>query len=222
MVRDGIIYAIILALLGLLAARFSGWPWAAPLWVLAAFMLYFFRDPERAIPPGEGVVSPADGRIVEVRQVEREGQAFWKISIFLSLFDVHVNRAPIAGTIRNIAYQRGRFLIASRPEASLQNEQNTVTIEGERSTVTFKQIAGLVARRIVFWKKRGERVERGERVGLIRFGSRVDLLLPLELAPSVRVGEHVKAGSSILAQAIAAPRDSAVLETVPARPKAEH
>lgn len=227
MVRDGIIYAAILALLSFLAGSLGGWAWAAPEWVLAAFVLYFFRDPERAIPAAEGVVSPADGRIVELRQIEREGQRFWKISIFLSLFDVHVNRAPITGTVRSISYQPGRFLIASRPEASLQNEQNTITIEGERHRVTFKQIAGLLARRIVFRKKVGERVERGERVGLIKFGSRVDLFLPLELAPAVKVGDRVKAGSSMVAQPEIftqqsfGPASPAVLETVPARPKAE-
>lgn len=199
MVRDGILYSLTLGFLGLLAAVLGGWAWAVPAWALAGFVLYFFRDPERLIPAGEVVVSPADGRIVDLRQVANGGQRQWRVSIFLSLLDVHVNRAPLSGVIRELSYKPGRFRIASHPEASLENEQNQVTIEGERLTLTFKQIAGLLARRIVFRKKIGDRVERGERVGLIKFGSRVDLFLPLEVVPLVAVGDRVKAGSSILA-----------------------
>ena len=199
MVLDGFLYASALCLIGILAAVFGGLGWAAPVLALAAFVLYFFRDPERVPPAGESVVSPADGRVLELREMEWEGKRVWKIGIFLSLFDVHVNRSPIAGVIRSVRYQPGRFLIASRPEASLENEQNTVIVEGERYAVTFKQIAGALARRIVFRKKVGDRVERGERIGLIKFGSRVDLFLPLELVPKVAVGDHVKAGLSALA-----------------------
>jgi phosphatidylserine decarboxylase len=199
MVLDGILYAVALGTLGAFAAYWGGIGWGAPAWALAAFVLYFFRDPERVIPAGEGVVSPADGRIVDLRQVERDGQSVWKMSIFLSIFDVHVNRAPIGGVIREQSYRPGRFHIASQPEASVENEQNTVTIEGERNTVVLKQIAGAIARRIVFDKKVGDHVARGERVGLIKFGSRVDLFLPLEYAPSVTVRGRVKAGSSVVA-----------------------
>jgi len=199
MVRDGFIYATALAFLGVLGAMLGGFRWAVLPGMLAVFALYFFRDPERVVPEGEGVVSPADGRVVDRRLVRLEGQNFWKISIFLSIFDVHVNRAPIRGTIRSLTYRRGRFRIASQPEASLENEQNTVSIEGERISVTFKQIAGLVARRIVFQKKIGDRVERGERVGLIKFGSRVDVFLPEGLTPLVELGEHVQGGTTILA-----------------------
>lgn len=199
MVLDGILYAGALAVLGALATYWGGAGWGAPAFGLAAFVLYFFRDPERVIPAGEGVVSPADGRIVDVRQMERDGGNVWKISIFLSIFDVHVNRAPIGGVIRDQAYRPGRFRIASQPEASVENEQNTVTIEGEGKTVVLKQIAGAIARRIVFDKKVGDRVARGERVGLIKFGSRVDLLLPLEYSLRIAMGERVKAGSSVIA-----------------------
>ena len=200
MVRDGLIYAFALLALSVLAATVGGVLWAVPEWLLGAFFLYFFRDPERVVPPGELVVSPADGRVVDVRQIEENGRTLWKISIFLSVFDVHVNRAPVNGIIRSVSYKPGRFRMAFRPEASLENEQNTVTIEGGRWAVTFKQIAGVLARRIVFKKRVGDRVERGERVGLIKFGSRVDLFLPLDLRLAVSKGDRVWAGSSILAR----------------------
>ena len=200
MVRDGFVYSLALLLLGLFAAYWGGPAWGAPAWFLAVFVLYFFRDPERIVPSGEVIVSPADGKVVDIREVELDGRKAWKVSIFLSLFDVHVNRAPLAGTIRSLRYQPGRFLIASRPAASIENEQNTVTIEGERLTITFRQIAGLLARRIVFRKKIGDRVSLGERVGLIKFGSRVDVFLPPEVPPTVVVGDRVHGGTSILAR----------------------
>jgi phosphatidylserine decarboxylase len=178
MVLDGILYGVSLLLAGTAAAYWLGLAWAIPLWFLAVFALYFFRDPDRLIPPGEGIVSPADGRIVDLRRVEYGARPCWKISIFLNIFDVHVNRAPVGGLIRNQHYSPGKFRVASLPEASVENEQNTVTIDDNGQAVVFKQIAGLVARRIVFTKRVGDRVERGERVGLIKFGSRVDLFLP--------------------------------------------
>ncbi|MCZ6492258.1 MAG: phosphatidylserine decarboxylase family protein [Acidobacteria bacterium] len=200
MIRDGFLYAIALGFLGAFAAAVAGPAWAIPGLLLAAFVLYFFRDPERTVPDEEAIVSPADGRVVDLRQVELDGRNVWRISIFLSLFNVHVNRSPIAGVIRNVCYTPGKFFIASRPEASAENEQNTVTVEGKHFTVTFKQIAGTLARRIVFWKKPGDQVACGERVGLIKFGSRVDLFLPIEIPPSVAVGDRVKGGVSILAR----------------------
>lgn len=198
MVRDGFLYAGGLVLVGSVATALGRASWAIPELVLAAFVLYFFRDPDRSAPSGEVIVSPADGRVVEMRQTELHGRRLWKVSIFLSIFDVHVNRSPIAGVIRNVQYSPGKFLVASRARASVQNEQNTVTIEGENFTVIFKQIAGLIARRIVFNKKVGERVECGERVGLIKFGSRVDVFLPPDLRPKVAVGDRVQAGVSVL------------------------
>ncbi|OFW41744.1 MAG: hypothetical protein A3J28_04350, partial [Acidobacteria bacterium RIFCSPLOWO2_12_FULL_60_22] len=164
MVRDGILYGSALVLLGILGGSLGGFAWAVPQLALAAFVLYFFRDPERAIPAGDVVVSPADGRVVGVQQVLWAGRPHWRVSIFLSLFDVHVNRAPVAGTIRDLSYTPGRFLMASRPEASVENEQNTVTIAGERFTITSKQIAGVLARRIVFRKKIGDRVVLARRI----------------------------------------------------------
>src|SRR5215471_11673288 len=199
-VITGIYYALGLAAGGVLVAWLAG-PWfSTPLWILAAFCLYFFRDPERSIPAGAVAVSPADGKVVAVKPLESGGS---RISIFLNVFDVHVNRAPISGKVSSIDYHKGRFLVASREAASHSNEQNTVTIDGEaggRSTrVVFKQIAGLIARRIVCYKKPGDVVAAGERVGLIKFGSRVDVFLGPEWKVTVHTGERVAGGSSILA-----------------------
>jgi phosphatidylserine decarboxylase len=196
MVRDGIYYAVALVLAGVLVSYLSAIWMAAPLYVLAAFCLYFFRDPERVIPAGPVAVSPADGKVVAVKE---EGPGT-RVSIFLNIFDVHVNRAPIAGTIAEVRYQKGRFLVASQERASSENEQNTVVVQGDGTRVTFKQIAGIIARRIVFNKRLGDVVAAGERVGLIKFGSRVDVILGPEWELAVRQGMHVQAGASILAR----------------------
>ncbi len=196
-VIDGVYYALALAGAGGLVCWLAG-PWfGAPLWVLALFCLYFFRDPERAIPQGPLAVAPADGKVVAVKA---EGGDLRRISIFLNIFDVHVNRTPVAGTISHVEYHRGSFHVASREQCSSENEQNIVTVEGEGSSVVFKQIAGLIARRIVFDKKPGDRVAAGERVGLIKFGSRVDVLLGPEWEIAVRPGDRVSAGSSVIAR----------------------
>ena len=197
MVRDGIYYGAGFALAGVVGA-YVQLPWLSlVLFLLAAFCLYFFRDPERDIPEGPVAVSPADGKVVAVRL---EGRSQRRISIFLNIFDVHVNRTPIAGVITGVQYQKGRFLVASKEKASAQNEQNTVVVEGNGTRVVFKQIAGLIARRIVFTKKPGDLVEAGERVGLIKFGSRVDVLFGPEWDILVREGMRVAAGSSVLAR----------------------
>jgi phosphatidylserine decarboxylase len=196
-VLDGILYALTMAAGGVLVTWLAG-PWfALPLWILALFCIFFFRDPERAIPEGPVAVSPADGKVVAVKA---ESPTVQRVSIFLSVFDVHVNRAPIAGTIEDVKYQEGCFHVASREECSIQNEQNVVTVNGGGSTVVFKQIAGLIARRIVFRKKPGEQVSRGERIGLIKFGSRMDVLFGPEWEVTVRPGMRVSAGSSIIAR----------------------
>jgi phosphatidylserine decarboxylase len=198
-VLDGIYYALALAAAAGLVTWAAG-PWfAAPLWILAAFCLYFFRDPERAIPSGDVAVSPADGKVVAVKS---EGPALNRISIFLNIFDVHVNRAPIAGAIAKVQYQEGKFHVASREVCSDQNEQNVVTVQGDGTIVVFKQIAGLIARRIVFRKKPGDHVATGERVGLIKFGSRVDVLFGPEWEIVVSPGMRVSAGSSVIARRI--------------------
>jgi phosphatidylserine decarboxylase len=196
-VKDGIIYAVALAAAGELIAWLTG-PWfAAPLWLLAAFCLYFFRDPERVVPQGPVAVSPADGKVVAV---QADAPGVNRISIFLNIFDVHVNRTPIGGSIAEVQYQCGAFHVASREECSTQNEQNVVTVQGEGTTVVFKQIAGLIARRIVFNKKPGDRVETGERIGLIKFGSRMDVLFGPEWDIVVKPGMRVSAGSSVIAR----------------------
>lgn len=197
MVRDGIYYALALILGAALVSWLASPALALPLYLLAAFCLYFFRDPERLIPAGPVAVSPADGKIVAIRKT---GPSETRISIFLNVFDVHVNRAPIGGAVANVEYRRGRFLVASKEAASEQNEQNTLTIEGAGSRVVCRQIAGLIARRIVCTKKPGDQVAAGERIGLIKFGSRVDVLLGSEWQIVVREGERVLAGSSVLAR----------------------
>lgn len=182
---------------GLLLAGLR-WPGGVAL-ALGLFSAFFFRDPERAVPSGAGLmVSPADGKVVKVEEAAA-GQGT-QISIFLSVFDVHVNRAPIAGRITKVEYNPGEFLPAFDDKASLRNEQNTVTVEDGETRVVFKQIAGLIARRIVFKKAVGDSVGRGERVGLIRFGSRTDVLVPPGFAVRVRRGDRVAGGSSILAE----------------------
>ncbi len=196
MVRDGVYYALALAAGGWLASYLAGPVYGFPLYILAAFCLYFFRDPERLIPAGAVAVSPADGKIIAIR---REGSGHTRISVFMNVFDVHVNRAPISGIITSVEYRPGKFLVASREEAASQNEQNSVTIERNGTRVVFTQIAGLIARRIVFRKKPGDAVKAGERIGLIKFGSRVDVFLGPEWHLLVREGERVKAGSSVLA-----------------------
>jgi len=196
MIRDGIYYAGALAAAGA-ALSYLALPTGIPFFLLALFCLYFFRDPERVAPEGRVAVSPADGRVVSVR-AEPSGQT--RVSIFLNIFDVHVNRTPIAGTITGVKYQPGRFLVASREGASSDNEQNVITVEGDGTRVVFKQIAGLIARRIVFWKKTGDVVQTGERIGLIKFGSRVDVFFGPEWEIAVHVRERVAAGASVIAR----------------------
>jgi phosphatidylserine decarboxylase len=170
--------------------------------VLAIFVLNFFRDPERAIPADpQAIISPADGHIVQIQEEDFAGQPQRRISIFMSPLDVHVNRAPIAGTLRDVTYRKGAFHVASKARASVENEQNVFTIEGDQGTVVVSQIAGALARRIVFWKKVGDQLGRGERVGMIKFGSRVDVLLDSQIELRVKVGDYVRAGSSILGTA---------------------
>lgn len=200
MVRDGYYYGLALFGVAALVAWLTSPAWAIPALVLAAFFLWFFRDPQRVIPATAGaVVSPADGKVTDVSVVELEDGPRRRISIFLSVFDVHVNRSPIAGVIRDIRYQRGQFRNAMGAASAEHNEQNIITVEGEGQRLVFKQIAGLLARRIVFTKKIGDRVERGERVGMIKFGSRTDILLEAGADVQVKVGDRVKGGASVLA-----------------------
>jgi phosphatidylserine decarboxylase len=196
MVSDAYRFSVPALLLAILFA-FLGLPYLGMLFfVLTVFICYFFRNPDREIPAGENlVVSPADGKVVKIVQSPEGAQT---ISIFLNIFNVHVNRSPIAGQLERVEYKRGRFKAAFDEEASRVNEQNIVTIFGQGMKVEVRQIAGLIARRVICWKKPNQSLERGELFGLIRFGSRVDITFPAEVRILVKVGDHVKGGSSIL------------------------
>jgi phosphatidylserine decarboxylase len=201
MVKYGYTYAGGLILGALLITYLVGWPWSLPFYIVAIFCLNFFRDPDRVVPEGPVAVSPADGKVVAV--VPMDGGAH-RISIFLNVFDVHVNRTPIPGKITCVNYKKGEFLVASKPEASEANEQSVLTVKGTvggvETKVTFKQIAGLIARRIIVYKKAGDVVDAGERIGLIKFGSRVDVLLGPEWEVAVKTGQRVAAASSVIAR----------------------
>jgi phosphatidylserine decarboxylase len=200
MVKDGYFYGVGLLVAAGILAWLTSWPWAIVPVLLAAFFLWFFRDPQRTIPDGPGlVVSPGDGVVTQTVRVETLAGPRQRISIFLSVFNVHVNRSPIAGTITEVRYLKGKYLNAMNPDSADRNEQNIVTVRGEGYEVVFKQIAGLLARRIVFLPKVGDGIGRGERVGLIKFGSRVDVLLPVEAELRVTPGMKVQGGASVLA-----------------------
>jgi phosphatidylserine decarboxylase len=199
MVKEGYWYGLPLVLVsgGLMGLGLFGV--GACFLVVALLVLNFFRDPDRPIPiDPQAIVSPADGRVVQLAEETHEGRPVRRLSIFMSPLDVHVNRAPIAGVIKDVCYRKGTFRIASRELASVENEQNLFTVQGEQGRVVVRQIAGLLARRIVFWKHLGDTLARGERVGLIKFGSRVDLLVEPNVEWRVRKGDRVRAGSSIL------------------------
>ena len=201
MVRDGIIYGLsLLAVAVALEWATGSWAWGIAPVLLAAFFLWFFRDPRRTVPAGPGlIVSPGDGLVTETISIATPDGPRQRISIFLSVFDVHVNRSPIGGVLSHVSYRKGQYLNAMNPASADRNEQNVVTVTGEGIQVTFKQIAGLLARRIVFNLREGDTVERGQRVGLIKFGSRVNVLIPGEAALRVKVGQRGKGGSSVLA-----------------------
>ena len=200
MVRDGYYYGLALIGAGILLGWLTRPAWAILPILLACFFLWFFRDPERAIPQEpDALVSPADGRVTDISTVVVGQEKRLRVSIFLSVFDVHVNRSPVTGVVRDIRYQHGKFLDARSPECADLNEQNIVTVEGDGQIVVFKQIAGLLARRIVFHPKVGDRLVRGQRVGLIKFGSRTDVLFDAGARVNVKVGDRVKGGASIVA-----------------------
>ena len=200
MAKEGLPFIALFLVPGLISLALGWWIAAGLFLLLAAFMAFFFRDPARECPNDDRIiVSPADGRVVAASPVDaRIADSPTQISIFLSPLDVHINRAPIAGEILDVAYKPGAFHIASRDIASVENEQNVVTIRGAKLTVVFRQIAGVLARRIVLWKKKGDQVAMGERVGLMKFSSRMDVILPAEVEVLVRKGDRVIGGVSIL------------------------
>jgi len=192
-VRDAYRFLVPLAFLAVLSFFLGLMTAGLFVTALFAFVAFFFRNPTRTIPVDPGtIVSPADGKVV---RLERVGNVT-RMSIFLSLFNVHVNRSPIAGRIEAVDYRPGKFLVAFNDKASTDNERNIVMVSDGRITIVFTQIAGIVARRIVFWKKAGDTVAKGELVGLIRFGSRVDVLFPAGTEATVSVGDRVKGGST--------------------------
>ncbi len=200
MVRDGIYYG--LALLVTAAIVWYGTQLvvltAIPV-LLAAFFMWFFRDPSRTAPTEPGVVvSPGDGVVKEAEWIETTAGSRLRVTIFLSVFDVHVNRTPIGGTVTVVDYREGRFMNAMNPESAVVNEQTLITINDGEHSVSFKQIAGLLARRIVCNLQEGDKVERGQRMGLIKFGSRVDVLMPADTELRVKVGQRVKGGASVI------------------------
>lgn len=201
MVKEGYLFAAGPFVLGGVAMLLRWNAAAAVLFFLTAFILYFFRDPERVIPSEPGsVVSPADGRVVVVTEEAFEGRPGKRISIFLAVWNVHVNRSPLAGRITKLEYKPGRFYAAMRARASAENEQNIIHLSTEAGEIVFKQIAGWIARRVVCWKSVGDVLKRGERIGIVRFGSRVDLWLPADAEILVRPGHHVAGGASVLAR----------------------
>lgn len=199
MVRDGIPYVVIPLVLAVVPFLFGYWLLAIPFVLIAAFMAYFFRDPHRSVPTEPGiVVAPADGLVTIVRLADGVEHPESLVSIFLSPLDVHINRSPISGVITEIAYKRGKYLMATKAESRLLNEQNSLTIQGDGLTVSCTQIAGILARRIVCWKQKGERVKCGERFGMIKFGSRTDVLMPPNVDVVVHEGMRVRGGVTIV------------------------
>jgi phosphatidylserine decarboxylase len=200
MVRDGLYYAVSLLVVAVIV--FVGTHWisltAIP-FLLAVFFLIFFRDPNRDIPTGPGlIVSPGDGKVEEAEWIETTAGSRFRVSIFLSVFDVHVNRMPISGTVTLMEYREGQFLNAMSPESAILNEQTLIVIEDGETSVSFKQIAGLLARRIICDVKTGDVVHRGQRMGMIKFGSRVDVLMPADVELRVKPGDRVQGGKSVL------------------------
>ena len=200
MVRDGLPFVLVPAVLALALFATGYWQVAVVLIALALFMAYFFRDPRRQVPLEQNlVVAPADGRVTRISKLDAEdANSPTIVSIFLSVFDVHINRAPIAGDVIDVTYTKGKFLIATRQDTSLVNEQNAITIRNDRMTVVCKQIAGILARRIVCWKRSGDHLALGEKFGLIKFSSRTDLVLPPDVRIEVQVGARVRGGITII------------------------
>jgi phosphatidylserine decarboxylase len=198
-VKESIPYILVPLLFSVAAGVFGFWYVAAFLLVIALFMAFFFRDPKR-IPPTDPdvIVSPADGRVTRIESAVQGTQWQTVISIFLSPLDVHINRSPIPGKIVDVLYSPGKFLMATNEKASLVNEQNALTIQGDRITVVCKQIAGILARRIVCWKGKGDSLGLGERFGMIKFSSRTDVLLPANVKVTVKEGERVRGGITVI------------------------
>lgn len=198
-VRESIPFIAVPLILSVVSAVLGLWYLFIPLIVVALFMAYFFRDPKRDVPVDPNlVVAPADGRVTRIEPLTNDDNSPTVVSIFLSPLDVHINRSPIRGQITDMVYSPGKFLMATNEKASLVNEQNILTIEGEKVTIVCKQIAGILARRVVCWKKKGDNLSQGERFGLIKFSSRTDLILPANVSLAVSVGTRVRGGTTVI------------------------
>ncbi len=199
LVRESIPYIVVPVLLSLASAAFGLWYVCSVFLFIALFMAFFFRDPKR-LPPTDPdvVVAPADGRVTRIKLLAPEQDSPTLISIFLSPFDVHINRSPIPGKITDVVYSPGKFLMATNEKASLVNEQNALTIQGEKITVVCKQIAGILARRVVCWKGKGDNLELGERFGMIKFSSRTDVILPSNVSVTIAEGARVRGGTTVI------------------------
>ena len=198
-VRESIPFIAVPLILSVVSAVLGLWYLFIPLIVVALFMAYFFRDPKRDVPVDPNlVVAPADGRVTRIEPLTNDDNSPTVVSIFLSPLDVHINRSPIRGQITDMVYSPGKFLMATNERASLVNEQNILTIEGEKVTIVCKQIAGILARRVVCWKKKGDNLSQGERFGLIKFSSRTDLILPANVSLAVSVGTRVRGGTTVI------------------------
>lgn len=198
--RESIPFIVIPAVLGVLSLVFGFWYLTIIFALVVAFMAYFFRDPRR-VPPQDPnvVVAPADGRVTRIKTLASDnGDSSTFVSIFLSPFDVHINRSPIAGEVVDISYSPGKFLMATNEKASLVNEQNALVIKGERVTVVCKQIAGILARRVVCWTTKGDNLALGERFGMIKFSSRTDLILPANVNVTITEGSRVTGGVTVI------------------------
>lgn len=211
MAREGYPFIALFALPALVAGLLAGYTGNVWLWgltgacvLLTAFMAYFFRDPARTVPTGNGiVVSPADGKVLVVERIDpSDASSATQVSIFLSPLDVHINRAPVGGTIESVTYKPGEFRVASRKIASEVNEQNVISIRGAEVSIVARQIAGLVARRIVCWKKAGDHVETGERIGLMKFSSRMDVIMTSDIEVLCRLGDRVVGGETVIGRKI--------------------
>lgn len=199
MAKEGLPFVLVPALIAMLLAYFQLWIFAAVFAAIALFMAYFFRDPYRESPEGEGlIVAGADGTVTRIDETD-EGKL---VSVFMSPLDVHINRSPIAGKVTKAEYIRGKKAPATSNTASFTNERNSLTITGEQFTVRCTQIAGIMARRIVCWSKEGDELKRGQKFGLIKFSSRTDVLMPLNTELMVKIGDHVKGGETILGRVI--------------------
>lgn len=195
MVKEGIPFVAVFAIIAIAFGVLQLWPLMIAFALVAAFMVYFFRDPQRNVPHDANlIVSAADGRVTRIES----GEDYKLVSVFLSPLDVHVNRSPIAGNVIEIDYTKGKKMPATSDEASIVNERNSLVIAGENITVTVTQIAGILARRIVCWVKTGDNLERGQKFGLIKFGSRTDIRMPLNVEIMVKIGDRVRGGETVI------------------------